>query len=175
MPSRESPHPTAGNNSILIQQQHVVLREEFGDLCLVLRHDRVMREKNLGPLHPERWVRLALEIWPLTARDVVALAVQKIAEACHQLGSVASVRGLMPRVFRPRNRSTIRTPRSKAAMQVDPTWAMASGRQCCICRDNARSTRVSALIFPRHRADPAHRWVENQNRRRELNRDPGLG
>jgi|GEM_PF-4225513 len=29
----------------------------------------------------------------LTARDVVALAVQKIAEAYHQLGSVASVRG----------------------------------------------------------------------------------
>ena len=28
--------PAAGDNSILIQQQHVVLREELGDLCFIL-------------------------------------------------------------------------------------------------------------------------------------------
>jgi len=54
---------------MLIQQKHVVLREDFSDLCLVLPHDRVMGEKKLGPLHPERCIRLTLEDWPFTSRD----------------------------------------------------------------------------------------------------------
>jgi len=63
--------PAACNYPILIQQQHVVLREELGDLCLVLLHDRVMREKKLGPLDVERCVRLVLEVRPLTGGDDV--------------------------------------------------------------------------------------------------------
>src|ERR1035437_2301475 len=58
--------PAAGNNSTLIQQQHVVLREAFSDLSYVLLRDRVM-EDELGPLHPEGSTRLILEVWALRA------------------------------------------------------------------------------------------------------------
>src|SRR5450631_589798 len=58
--------PTAGNNSPLIQQQHVVLREAFSDLRYALLRDRVV-ENELGPLHPEGSSRLILEVWALRA------------------------------------------------------------------------------------------------------------
>jgi hypothetical protein len=58
--------PTAGNNSTLIQQQHVVLREVFSDLSRVPLRDLVV-EDELGPLHPEGSTRLILEVWALIA------------------------------------------------------------------------------------------------------------